>query len=194
MKNVKEKRRSNNKKLVFIALLFLILGISIGYAAMSSSLNINGTSKIKGQKWDVHFETLNNITKIGEASDSATGEFAAKIVELESTPSDKTDDKTINFAITLKKPGDKYQFQVKVVNNGSIDANALLTVTPVSSPANQYIKWDVTGIDSSTGDRINAGASKTVTVSIEFDENAQVVPENDTTINLSAVINAEQAY
>ena len=187
------KIRKSNKRLVIVALLFLVLGISIGYAAMSSSLNINGTSKIKGHKWDVHFESLNNITKIGQASDSDVGEFAARIVELETTPSDKTDDTTVNFAISLKQPGDKYQFQVNVVNDGSIDANARLTVTPVSSPANQYINWNVTGI-SETGERINAGASKTITVAIEYDSNVETIVGDDLIVNLSAVVSAEQAY
>ena len=39
-------------------LLLLVISISIGYAALSTTLNINGTSTIKKQTWSVHFDTL----------------------------------------------------------------------------------------------------------------------------------------
>lgn len=186
------KTKIITKRLVIVALLFLLIGISVGYGASSSNINVIGISKIKGQKWDVHFESISNVTKIGAASDNGDGEYAPKIVELENTPSDKTDDKTLNFAIGLKLPGDKYQFQVDVVNGGSLDANAVLTVSPIESPANQYITWNVSGIDTTTGSLIKAGESKPITISVEYKDSVSDLPEEDLEVNLRAVINSTQ--
>ena len=190
----KKKNKKDRSYLTIIVLLFLVLTISIGYAALSSNLNINGTTKIKGQKFDVHFDSISNVTKIGSASDTGTNEFTPKIVEKESTPSDKTDDHTVNFSVSLHLPGDKYQFQVKVVNEGTTDANARLTVSPIPSNASQYIHWDVTGIDTVNGERIAVGEYKMVTVSIEYDSAVTDLPEEDITVNLSAVVSAEQTW
>ena len=50
-------KKKKNSSFVVIALL-LIVTISIGYAALSTTLNINGTSTIKTQTWDVHFANV----------------------------------------------------------------------------------------------------------------------------------------
>ena len=50
----KEKRNSKGKKSVFLMLLaVLLLTITIGFATLSATLNINGTSKIKGNTWQI---------------------------------------------------------------------------------------------------------------------------------------------
>ena len=55
-------KKKKNSSFVVIALL-LIVTISIGYAALSTTLNINGTSTIKKQTWSVYFDTLTVQTK-----------------------------------------------------------------------------------------------------------------------------------
>ena len=49
-----KNNKKNSKKTVYL-ILVLILGISVGYAALSATLKINGTSTIKSAKWSVHF-------------------------------------------------------------------------------------------------------------------------------------------
>ena len=50
-------RRNKKKNIVFV-LLFLIVGLSVGYSLLSTNLRINGTSKIKNSTWDIHFENV----------------------------------------------------------------------------------------------------------------------------------------
>ena len=57
-------KKKKNSSFVVIALL-LIVTISIGYAALSTTLNINGTSTIKTQNWDVHFANVKATTTTG---------------------------------------------------------------------------------------------------------------------------------
>ena len=50
-------RRNKKKNIVFV-LLFLIVGLSVGYSLLRTNLRINGTSKIKNSTWDIHFENV----------------------------------------------------------------------------------------------------------------------------------------
>ena len=69
---VKNQRRQMMKLLLFI----LLVSISMGYALLRTNLTINGTSKIKGNNWDIHFENLNVTDGSVELS---TGDVAAAI-------------------------------------------------------------------------------------------------------------------
>lgn len=192
-KDVVEKKNSR-KRWGILLLLFLVITISIGYAAMTSNLDINGSSTIKGQTWDVHFENLTNISKTGLTSDTGTGERSAVIRELSTTPSNKKDDQNIDFAISMKQPGDQYSFKVNVVNAGSLNARCKLEVTQLTSPASNYLTWSVVGISTnSTGEIINAGSSKQITVTVTFKDSVTELPSSDITANLSARITAVQA-
>ena len=53
-------KNKNKKVVVYVCL--LILCISVGYAALSTTLNITGESSIKSAKWDIHFDNL--VTEI----------------------------------------------------------------------------------------------------------------------------------
>ena len=192
-KEVYEKKNSR-KKWGILLLLFLVITISIGYAALTSNLDINGSSTIKGQTWDVHFENISNISKIGLTSDNGTGEKTAAIRQLTTTPTDKKDDLNVDFAISMKQPGDQYSFKVNVVNAGSLNARCKLEVTELTSPASNYLTWSVTGITTnSSGEVINAGGSKQITVTVTFKESVTDLPSSDITANLSARITAVQA-
>ena len=50
------------KKTLVVALFIAVLTLSIGYAAMSASLNIKGTANVSGEKWEVKF-VKNESTK-----------------------------------------------------------------------------------------------------------------------------------
>ena len=98
-------KKKNTKNKVFLVLA-LILCITVGYAALTTTLNINGNSEIKNAKWDIHFDNLVVNEDSVEASTPAT------------IDSNKT---TVNYVVNLVKPGDIYAFTVDVVNDGTID-------------------------------------------------------------------------
>ena len=97
-----------SKKTIYIVLiLFLLIGFCIGYAALNTTLTINGTSTIEKNTWNVHFENL----KVKEGSIEA-------IVE----PTLSSGTIISNFQLSLNKPGDFYEFTIDVVNDGTLDA------------------------------------------------------------------------
>ena len=101
-------KKKKNSSFVVIALL-LIVTISIGYAALSTTLNINGTSTIKTQTWDVHFANVKATTTTG-----ATVTKAPTITEGKTTE--------VTYNVALNQPGSVYEFTVDVVNGGTIAA------------------------------------------------------------------------
>ena len=97
------------KEHVRVLLLALLVLIGVGYSALRSGLNINGTTHVEVPVWDVHFENYQ------ETLDSNVTPTVAP-----STPSGEKPT-TISYEVTLSNPMDVYEFTVDVVNNGSMD-------------------------------------------------------------------------
>jgi hypothetical protein len=110
-----KSNNKNSKKTIYVILL-LILGISVGYAALSANLRINGTSTIKSARWSVHFGTEVNDIQVKEGS--VTGSNVNTPASIKSG----TNNTEIEFSVNLPAPGDYYEFTANVVNDGTLDA------------------------------------------------------------------------
>ena len=108
---MKKKYKSINLKLTLVVLLFVV---TIGYATLQTSLTINGTSKINNSTWDVHFETVTPTPGSVTIDTNDNTQYAARI--------DSNDNTKVDFSVAFNEPGDFYEFTVKAVNGGSIDA------------------------------------------------------------------------
>ena len=179
------KNSKNKKNYILVALLLLVVTITVGYAALSTTLNINGSSTITKQSWDVHFESLN----VTAGSVTAT------------TPAAITADDTtkVTYGITLAKPGDFYEFTVDVKNGGTLPAklSAAPTIDGVSTDQDVYVNYTVTWSDGSAiaaGDTIQGGDSKTAKVRVEYDKNinANQLPTADQNLTLEFEMNFVQ--
>ena len=178
----------DNKKMIqlfsVLALFLAVVGISIGFAAMSTSLTIRGTAKVVPATWDVKF-TANSFSNNDTAA-SATG-----------TPT-MTDTTFHDYEITLTKPGDKGTYLVTVTNNGSIDAKVGTvtlgeTLAYSGDPADVaivtgHINYTVTWADGTTiaqNDELKAGAAnaKQIKIEVEYDPNATTLPSGPVTIS-----------
>ena len=157
---VKTQRRQMMKLLLFI----LLVSISMGYALLRTNLTINGTSKIKGNTWDIHFENLN----VTDGSVELSTEDSSAVINTTT----RTD---ITYTVTLNQPGDYYEFTVDAVNAGSIDG----MVESVTSKLNDtvittlpaYLDYSVSysdGVAISPNQYLKAGETETYKVRIEF--------------------------
>ncbi len=97
-----------------IALMVAVVGLTIGYAAYSTTLKINGTANVDPAVWDVKFAYTNTTDTALTAT--KTG-FAA--VNAEAT---LTDTQVSGFDVTLKAPGDSVTYNFLVANKGTLDA------------------------------------------------------------------------
>lgn len=124
-----EKQRKR-KVIVIVALLVIIMGVSVAYAAMSTTLNINGTANVVPATWDIHFENLAPAVTTGDATDTKDGVPVPTISDDTLTISD--------FDVTLTKPGDSVVYTFDIVNNGTLDAK-LSTLTMPLTTALTYV-------------------------------------------------------
>ena len=104
------------KVVVLVALIAMIVVVGVGFAAFTTTLNINGTAKVEASSWNVHFADLGNgmVT-----TNTQTGIASTATVVTEPTLTDTT----INdWDVTFKTPGDSVSYEFNVVNDGSFDA------------------------------------------------------------------------
>ena len=170
--------KKNKKNLIYSILLLILLSIGIGYVYLTSNLSITGSTKVTGNTWDIHFANL--VVN----SNSVTATTPASI--------DPTNNTSINYAITLDKPGDFYEFTVDIVNAGSIPGKInLVTINGITSEVEDIIDYSITYSNDKlvqVNDILNANSSKNIKVRIYFIED--ITPEDllDTEANLNLTL------
>ena len=176
-------KKKSGKKVVLSLLALLLLTITVGYAALSTTLNINGTSKINNATWDVHFTNLKVTSGSVSATKAATIDSATEI----------------DYNVELIKPGDFYEFTVDVTNTGTIDAKlgAAPILNGVSAEQDVYTNYTVTYSDDTAinaNDKLAAGATKKLKVRVEFDRNItnSQLPTEAQTLDLKFAMNYVQ--
>ena len=168
------KKRYVKKSYKFV-LLFLLSFITVGYAYLNSSIEINGYNKIDVNRWDIHFE---NILKV----DGSVG------AELDASIKDGT---TITFNVNLIKPADFYSFSVDVVNVGTMDAMlSQILKTGIIAEQERFFNYDVTYIDGAEileKDSLPSGRRDTLLISVKYRDDivASDLPLVDQNIDLS---------
>lgn len=177
------RKKNGNGKLFVLLLLLLVIGVSVGYAALSKTLNINGTSNIANNaRWDVHLE---NVVVTGGSANATT-------------PAKLSGTDTITFAVDLNTPGDFYEFTFDVVNDGTIDAKLNTKPSIPSIPENlkSYVTYTVTYSDGGTAlnanDTLAHGTTKKVKVRLEFKKDITALPTVEDPLALSFTLNYVQ--
>ena len=207
----------NKKRNRVLFLLILLLGIGIGFAALATTLKINGTAIINRSTWNIYWDNVANETGV-------TPETHPQI-----TPDENNVPKTLlTWSVTLNEPGDFYEFEVDAVNAGTLDAEIIGIDSKVGessiistvdgelveanpSPVPSYIKYSVKYADGTAvglGDKLPKAPDltstppvytrKTYKIRVEYDRdavtNAQVNGmEDDVTLTFTYHVTYGQA-
>ena len=181
-----EKQR-REKALVIVVLLVVIAGLTVAFAALSTTLNINGTAYLDAAKWGIRFENLSSPTRVGKATTTGT----AKIEETKAA-------EITDMNVSLSIPGDKIVYTVDLVNKGTINAKIdNIEKTVLTSEQQRYLTFKVTdknGYEIKQGDILEKGETKKITITIEFikDLTKEDLPKQTSTISLSYKLNFVQ--
>ena len=181
-----EKQR-REKALVVVVLLVVIAGLTVAFAALSTTLNINGTAYLDAAKWGIRFENLSSPTRVGKATTTGT----AKIEETKAA-------EITDMNVSLSIPGDKIVYTVDLVNKGTINAKIdNIEKTVLTSEQQRYLTFKVTdkdGYEIKQGDILEKGETKKITITIEFikDLTKEDLPKQTSTISLSYKLNFVQ--
>ena len=173
-----EKQR-RIKMLSLSAVIVAVLGLTVAFAALSTTLNIKGSAYLDAAKWGIKFQNLSEPIIVGEASDAKT----AKIEK----------DVSINdIKVTLSKPGDSVTYTVDLVNDGDINAKIEnIEKTNLTEEQQKYITFTVKYKENDTelkiGDILSKGQVKPLVIKIEYrkDLESSDLPKSAQGINLS---------
>lgn len=161
------------QRIVILTLGAVILGLVLGYAALSQVLNINGTSSISGD-FNIQIIALDENTMNHAQTVSKSG--------LGTT--------TVSFTVDLESPGASAIYDVTVENKGSIDAvlKSIEGIDEANLSAPLDVKFSTTGIEE--GDTLLKGQRKTFQVQVRWDSSATEIPTSNKTLVLK--LNYEQ--
>lgn len=149
------EKDKNSKVIAIIALLIAIAGLSVGFAALSTTLTINGSGTVNTSSWNVKFANLG-------ATPALTG------TATEVTKPVLSDTKIETFDVSFMTPGDSITYTFDVANTGTYDARISSVTVPTPTCTG-------TG-DSATTDADNV--CKYLTYSLTYD-NGTAVAAND---------------
>ena len=182
MKLIKIRKFVNHKKrIMYFSLFFLLLFISVGYAYLNATLSINGHTELSANTWNIHFENL----AVTNGSVSATTPAAIQ-----------SDTTNIVYSVLLDRPGDFYEFEVDVVNSGTIGGKiSLVNIQGISSAAEPYLEQSIkytNGNPVQVDDLLNPGARKRIVVRVGYKEDLNSLPEDDIELDLELDITYTQ--
>ena len=170
--NAKQKKFQTNRK-AFILMTVLCMGI--GFAYLSSNLTITGNTSVSGNKWNVYFTNVQVSENSVEASVAPT--------------TSGTNTTSIDYTVTLDKPGDFYEFTVDAVNDGTIDAMIESITTPnIDSRVLQYLSYSATYEDGTALAQNNVLKKNTTTtykIRVEFKRDIEPTDLSEDDINLT---------
>lgn len=187
------KRDNNFKVLAIIAICVAVVGLSLGYAALSQTLNIKTTATVQSSasSWSVKFP--------GPCTCTATGVATAGNCSV-------TDTTITTSGTILKAPGDAVTCSFSVKNGGDVSAklSTITNLTPtIKDAANSTTSADVTTVKNNytyaisyadgtalaANDALDAGASKNLKLVITYKADATALPTTDVSIsNLGATL------
>lgn len=126
----------NKKRDRMMLFLILLLAISVGYAAISTTLKITGTASVATNTWGIYWDVP--VVTSGSVTDT---------VPTRTQDSNNPSNTKLVWSIELALPGDYYEFTVDVVNESSLDA-MITSINNTASPTlPSYIKYTVTYAD-----------------------------------------------
>ena len=179
----------DNRKVLYVlvafALVLSVAGIAVGFAAMSTNLDIQGQAEVVPATWKIRFENLSSPTITGDAS-VTTG------------PTITNDTHLGDYDVVLTKPGDSVVYTFDVKNAGTLDAK--LTAYNFATPAftgtgtnaaadatiaQTNVVYTLTYSDGSAigvNDTLAAGESKTLRLTVEYPASATTLPEAEVDI------------
>ena len=188
-----EKERGA-KIIAIVALLIAVVGLTVGYAAYSSTLTINGTATVDPASWKVNFgyKTGNSLT--GTIKGHAT----------ETTAPTLADTTISGFDVTLKAPGDSVTYNFLIKNSGTLNARlANFTMGTLTCAPNEgsnispedatklcgELKYTLTyagagGSTITTGEILNPNNSKELELKLEWPSASTLSVSDDVKVTI----------
>lgn len=191
------------KTLVIAALVISVVAIGVGFAAFSTTLQINGTATVNtdGKTWNVLFTGVEKTDVSTEGVEATTPSIG------NGTAGENTTNAAIGtITAAFTAPNQKLQYKITVTNSGSYDAKLTaasiptldtITVTGTGDAAEtdaanvkSHLKFSFTKVDGSAvtagTDTLAAGATQDYLYTIEYEDltDAAELPKAQVSISI----------
>ena len=161
--------RTRQKQRIMIGTLCaVIIGLAIGYAILSQTLNIQGTGGITTD-WRIEITNVETKKTVGNAKNVTDPSF---------------DKLTANMSASFEKPGDSISYDITVSNLGNIDA--VLDSIKMNMEEQEYIDFKIEGITAR--EELVVDQDITFQLIMKLSENIPDIPSNqsfDFSMNLN---------
>ena len=184
--------RKSKRKNKFLVLIALLMVVTLGYALVSTTLNINGTAGIRKNTWNVHWDPESYESTVGGSATATTPTFA-------------NDNTQMTYGVTLELPGDYYEFTIDAVNDGSIagkidEISHTISYTQggqTYTTLPDYILYtieyaDQPGVAPAKGDILDPEETQKYRIRVEIDPDLTTPPPADIEITIADPIPYEQ--
>lgn len=171
--------------LSIVAVLIAVLGLTVAFSALNTSLSISGVSTLKQASWEIGFNTPTNLLNSAGAR-YVSGQVPTVVGT------------TVTFSGELDEPGDYLEFTLPIENSGSIDAilsTVTQSVTGVDNSLLQLTVLDNLSAPVTNGSMtLDGGQTKNISVRLAYrtDIEAHELPVADRTLNVSVTLLWEQ--
>ena len=177
-----------SKNILLGVLIVGLVSMTVAYAALSTSLQINGTANVAATTWDIHFANV----EVDKANTTGASENSNGVITTMGTLDNALDstNRSIGTAfsglvVDLAKPGDKATITFDIVNAGTIDAKNTVftkhiakTGGETTDTTNDVVTYTITCDNGADGnDHVltkNGGSNNTAhcTLVVKYDDNA----------------------
>ena len=184
---------------VLVALIAMIVVVGVGFAAFTTTLNINGTAKVEASSWNIHFKS----DATGMKTTGQNGVTSSATIVKEPTLTDTT---ISDWDVTFKTPGDGVLYYFNVVNDGSFDAkiSTFELPTPTCTGTGENAETDAANVCKhlvytlsyaellpadqlivKVGGTLNKASSRTMVLRLQYkdDVTAEELPKGDVSIS-----------
>ena len=161
-------RTRQKQRIIIGTLCAIIIGLTVGYAVLSQTLNIQGTGSIASDFnilfTDIQEGTMNDATTVNKQI---------------------TDSTTAVFTIDLSKPGASGEYNITVENRGTIDAyvDSINGIDEANQTEPTDITFSIEGLK--LYDSLPSKQEKTFKVKVNWDSSSTSIPNSDKTLTLS---------
>ncbi len=161
-------RTRKKQRIIIGTLCAIVIGLAIGYAVLSQTLNIQGTGGITTD-WRIEITNVETKKTVGNAKNVTDPSF---------------DKLTANMSASFEKPGDSITYDITVSNLGNIDA--VLDSIKMNMEEQEYIDFKIEGITAR--EELVVDQDITFQLTMSLSENIPDIPSNqsfDFSMNLN---------
>lgn len=169
----------DKKNVLIVALLIAVVFMSVGYALLSTQMEMDSSPNNQEKGWEVKISDLRILSTSGSTVVASNPEQVANL--------------SAKFTATLMNPGDSVTYQVTVANTGSLNAMLKQYITdPENYSEDTYVNYEISGLTPNM--LLNSQEFITFYVTATYNENAATPPltEADATRDLSINLDFEQ--